>query len=273
MIQLPTHIQPPQAILDKLQTYQDDIIGTFAEKQALVKSKKVPGFSSRNKIGNAVFDAIKKSLTEMCYGAKRCAYCQDAPADEVEHIYPKDLYPDKCFDWHNYLYACGTCNAPKSNQFAIFKVDNGDILHLDGTIQPPEGESVLINPRKENAMDFCRLNFITFHFEIIADKNTIQYLRADYTFNTVLRLNTQREYLLQARKNAYGMYKMRLGYYAKYKENTLQTKLDTMIQELQKEAHPTVWKEMQRSYKENRLAHLDGELHLLFEACPEALTW
>ncbi len=273
MIQLPTHIQPPQNILDKLAEYQAEITGTFAQKQALVKAKTIPGFSSRNKKGNLVFDAVKASLTQMCAGAKRCAYCEDAPADEVEHIYPKDLYPNKCFDWHNYLYACGTCNSPKSNQFAIFRADDGSFLALNGENEPPNGVSVLINPRIENAMNFCRLNFLTFHFEIIAEKNSHEYLRADYTFNTVLRLNTQREYLLQARKNAYSMYKARLGYFISQKDHAPQSQLAKMVEGLKKEAHLTVWKEIQKSYHENRLLQIDKDFYDLFQQFPEALNW
>lgn len=273
MIQLPTHIQPEQNILEKLAEYQAQIIGSFAEKQKLVKQTAIPGFSSRNKKGNPVFDAVKEALTKICYGAKRCAYCEDAPADEVEHIYPKDLFPDKCFDWHNYLYACGTCNGPKKNKFAIFKADNNAFFSLDSKTEPSLGEPVLINPHIENAMDFCRLNFLTFHFEIIAEKNTPNYQRADYTFNEVLRLNTQREYLRQAREIAYGMYKARLGYYIAAKQTASEAVINKMIAELRKEAHPTVWREIQRSYYENHLIHLDKDFYDLFEQVPEALTW
>lgn len=269
MIQLPNHIHPKQEVLDKLNSYQSSIIGTFVQKQQLVKVK----FKAYNVNTNGTFGKVKEALTQMCCGAKRCAYCEDSVADEVEHIFPKDLYPDKCFDWHNYLYACGPCNGPKSNQFAIFRADTNALEHLDRTIEPPEGMPLLINPRIENAMDFCRLNFITFHFEITATEGTQEYERADYTLNTVLRLNIQREYLREARENAYGMYKVRLSYYTNNKNRISQAQIDKMIVQLQKESHPSVWKEMQRSYTQGRLQHLDNDLYELFEASPESLTW
>jgi hypothetical protein len=269
MIQLPTHIHPDQSVLDELQTYQNQIVGTFSEKQTLAKSK----FKSRNKKGNRVFDNIKEKLTLMCSGARRCAYCEDAPADEVEHFFPKILYPDKCFDWNNYLYACGPCNGPKSSQFAIFEEITGILTILDATEPPLNGQPVLINPRLENGMDFCRLNLHTFDFEIIEPVGTKDYIRADYTFNTVLRLNTQREPLREAREIAYGNYHGRLFRYAELKATALPIQLDKMVVQLKRESHPTVWKEIQRSHQEGRLAHLDPDFDALFVKCPEALHW
>lgn len=272
MIQLPD-LAPEEKALTQLRVYQSEIAGDFATKQFLVKSKLAPGFASRNKPGNPTFKAIRATLTEMCSGPGHCAYCEAAPADEVEHFFPKDLFPDMCYDWENFLYACGQCNGPKSNKFALF-LENGDVLVLSPEKEPPKGTNVLINPRSENGMDFCRLNLKSFHFEIIAPEGTREYLRADYTFNTVLRLNTQREYLRRARRSAYGNYKARLSRYHKLKANLAnKEQLTNVITELQEEAHPTVWKEMQRSHQEGRLALLDPELDDLFQTCPEALTW
>lgn len=42
----------------------------------------------------------------------------DSAADEVEHIAPKALFPERVFDWTNYIYACGPCNGPKSNRYS-----------------------------------------------------------------------------------------------------------------------------------------------------------
>ncbi len=269
MIQLSDKIKPSQKVLDGLAKYQSLIIGSFEEKQDLAKTK----FANYNKIGNANFDAVKQTLSEMCSGSKRCAYCEDAPADEVEHIYPKHLYPDKAFDWFNYLYACGTCNVHKKNKFAILYEKTTTVIHLDGKKQPENGKALFINPRIENGMDFCKLNLFSFHFEIIAKEDSFDYKRADYTFNTVLRLNTQREYLRQARENAYGMYKTRLFYYYRSKLTASEEQLDKMIVQLKKENHITVWKEMQRAYNKGILLELDSELNQLFQVTPEALEW
>ena len=55
------------------------------------------------------------ALSAMCHGPRRCMYCEDSAADEVEHFRPTDLYPEFVFAWMNYLYACGPCNVRKKN--------------------------------------------------------------------------------------------------------------------------------------------------------------
>lgn len=278
MIKLHDQVKPDQAILTKLAKYQKaiDDLPSFEEKRVKAKS----AFSSRNKKGNQVFDAVKIKLSELCSGARRCAYCEDNVADEVEHIYPKDIYPNMCFSWDNYVYACGPCNGPKNNKFAIFKHADGQYVEVNTKNPkpvdlPPPGDAVLINPRIEDPMEYCMLDIKdTFKFVIIAEENTREHKRVHYTFNEVLCLNDQREYLRQARMNAYGNYRSRLYTYAHEKNSgAAKAVLDKMIEGIQKEAHPTVWKEMQRYYKQNFLVSFDQQLHQLFTACPEALDW
>lgn len=278
MIQLTDKVKLEPEILKKLGEFQKQIdeLSTFEEKR--VKAKTL--FSSLNKKGKEVFDAIKTKLTDQCSGARRCAYCEDSVGDEVEHIYPKDIFPNMCFSWDNYVYACGTCNGPKNNKFAIFEHPNGNYLEVTPkkgaiAIQPPAGDPVLINPRVEDAMKYCMLDIKdTFKFVIIAKENTVEYQRAHYTFNEVLRLNDQREYLRQARMNAYSNYRSRLYMYSDQKKcGVEQSVLNKMIEGIQKEAHPTVWKEMQRYHGLGFLANFDPILDNLFLQCPEALDW
>lgn len=216
----------------------------------------------------------------MCSGANRCVYCEDSVSDEVEHIYPKDLYPGKCFDWNNYVYACGPCNGPKNNQFAVFRNSDGAFKIVNSSrgqeaVEPPSGDAVLLNPRLENPLDYCMLDLSsTFKFVITAEPGTRNYIRACYTFNTILRLNDQREYLRKARANAYTMYRARLYEYTKQKERGVdQVQLYKLIDGIRTEAHPTVWKEMQRQHRMSILNKFDGNLDALFKASPEALDW
>ncbi|MVM38822.1 aminoglycoside phosphotransferase [Spirosoma sp. HMF3257] len=279
MIKLPD-VQPDQDVLDSLNTFQAEIdkqIG-FAAKSASAKTN----FSNKNKKGNDVFDKVKKSLTKMCSGARRCVYCEDSFADEVEHIYPKDLYPEKVFDWNNYVYACGPCNGPKNNKFAVFRHDTGAFQIVNpprGTAatQPPAGEAALINPRVENPLDYCILDLSpgSFKFVILKPKGTKDYLRAKYTFEEILQFNeVARETLREAREHAYGDYKARLFQYVRLRDaGSSQAQLDNMIEQLQKKGHPTVWKEMQRYHKERHLARIDRALDDLFIQAPEALSW
>ena len=277
MIQLKQNINPEQEIIDKLKIYQDEIDGLATFELRSEKAKKI--FSTRNKIGNTVFDAVKLKLTEMCSGARRCVYCEDSVADEVEHIHPKDLYPNLCFQWDNYIYACGNCNGPKNNKFAIFKKYDGSFHIVNpprGTnaTEPPEGNDALINPRIENPLDFCMLDLSsTFKFVVISKAGTNDAIKANYTFNEVLRLN-EREFLRKARETAYTNYKSRLGYYTSQKlGGEPQKKLDKLIDNLKQEAHPTVWKEMQRYHSKKILKNIDKDLDDLFIKSPEALNW
>lgn len=276
MIQLPTHITPDAAIITKLAAYQNEInsLASFTDKSE--KAKAI--FPIRNRIGNVVFDAIKIKLTEMCSGARRCMYCEDSMADEVEHIHPKDLYPEMCFRWENYLYACGNCNGPKNNKFAIFRNDNGQFYIVNPprgqqAVQPPEGEDAMINPRIENPLNFCMLDLLTFDFVVIPNLNPKDFQKADYTFKEVLRLN-EREPLRLARENAYDNYKSRLDSYTNCKLNDPNSpKLERMKSNLKREAHPTVWKEMQRQHQMGILQKQDTDLDTLFITSPEALLW
>lgn len=279
MIQLDNSVSPSQEILDKLREYQDvvDSKPSFPERSKEAKAR----FSSRNRKGNKVFDAVKKSLTDMCSGARRCVYCEDSVGDEVEHIFPKDLYPEKVFQWENYVYACGNCNGPKNNKFAIFRIDDGTFFSVNPppgqpAQAPPAGDPVMINPRLEDPLQYCMLDLAgTFKFVAISPEGTREYQRVDYTFNEVLRLNhEEREFLRQAREEAYGDYKARLfEYVSRRNQGAPVDQLDAMVAQLKKKNHPTVWKEMQRYHRDGILQDVDGELDDLFVAAPEALNW
>lgn len=269
------NLQPEQTTLEKLSEFQSEIdcLPDFSEK--VEKAKKL--FPQKNKKGNSTFNDVKKTLTLMCSGARRCMYCEDSVGDEVEHIKPKTLYPEKCFDWNNYLYACGTCNGPKNNNYAIFDTNGGfvNISPAKGQTptQPPAGTDVLINPRIDNPLDYCILDLKnTFKFVVVAT-DFKEKKRAEYTFNEVLRLN-EREYLRKARQNAYENFKSRLHRYCDRKAKTAaQDELIKIIDGIKTEAHPTVWKEMQRYKNNGWLSSVDTELDAMFDECPEALSW
>ena len=71
-----------QAQLDE---YQSQIDEEPTYKEQLKKAKS--SFSSKNRKSNKTFKAVKKALDKMCSGARRCHYCEDSAADEVEHFY------------------------------------------------------------------------------------------------------------------------------------------------------------------------------------------
>ncbi|QRN96754.1 hypothetical protein JRI60_48560 [Archangium violaceum] len=269
MIRLPD-VPLSATALHQLERWQDgvDALASYPERVEAAKRH----FSLRNKAKNKTFAEVHRALTVMCTGSRRCGYCEDSAADEVEHIWPKDLYPELVFAWSNYLYACGPCNGPKNNRFALFPrgarkpVEVG--RRADAPIKPPrQGTPALIDPRHEDPLTFLMLDLKeTFLFMPIAAKGSKDHARAEYTLN-ILRLNA-REFLPVARAEAFSGYRARLSEYVSLREQGApQTALARRIHSIQRAAHPTVWREMQRQHRQH------PELRNLFREAPEALGW
>ncbi len=279
MIKLPVAITPSQTTLDQLKAFQHIVNAEGSYELKRQKAKTL--FKTKNTKTNATFKEIRRHLTEMCNSTRRCVYCEDSVANQVEHIFPKDFYPEKCFEWDNYVYACGPCNGPKNNQFAIFNAETGMLQrintpHWPNDSPPPNGSPALINPRKENPLDFAILDLKdTFLFFPLPDLNPIDSLRAEYTFNEILKMNEpDREMLRQARENAFGNFKDAFYSFIKRgEEGAAPEKLERIISRIKKENHQTVWKEMQRWHNLGILREVDDELDDYFIQKPEALTW
>jgi len=259
----------PSHALTLLQKYQRkiDALPDYPSRVGAAKSH----FKQYNKSSNKTFRAVRETLETLCCGAVRCMYCEDSCADEVEHFKPKDLYPEACFVWENYLYACGPCNGPKNNKFAVFVPGQArpmEVARAKGVpIVPPQaGDPALIDPRTEDPLDFIHLDLETGFISPAGRKNSRPFHRAEYTIR-VLRLNDRPE-LLQARKGAYHSYLARLEQYAHRKSAGAASKeLDRLVAALQRMEHRSVWKEMLRQ------APRIPELRQAFESAPEAHNW
>lgn len=268
MIQLPEEELPGAAKI-WLERWQAEIdaLGEYPERVRQAKSR----FKARNTGKNKTFGHVKNTLGRMCCGARRCMYCEDSAADEVEHIWPKDLYPEAVFRWDNYLYACGPCNGPKNNRFAVFS-DGGEIVDVtrgsdDPVVEPPRGAPLLIDPRREDPLEFLILDLSeTFWFVAFPEPESPEYLRAEYTID-VLKLN-ERDLLPAARREAYGSYVARLKEYIAERDSGASPEaLAIFVQALQNMQHPTVWREMRRQHA------IHPVLKRLFDRAPEALEW
>jgi hypothetical protein len=263
MIQLP-HVELHADALAALRGYQAEVdaIDDFA---ARVKHA-AESFSSRNRPEQKTFVAVKAALAEMCCGARRCAYCEDSAADEVEHIRPKSRYPEAVFVWPNYLYACGPCNGAKNNRFAIFPGANLPKVEVATSDGPPvAGMPVFLNPREENAMLWITLDLRTCVFVATAAKDAQLRERASYTID-VLGLN--RDPLIGARKAAFKDYLAHLHRYVQEKRSGASVEALADIRDtIANRQHPTVWREMQRQHDKH------DSLRPLFAAAPEAICW
>lgn len=92
---------------------------------------------------NQAFREIKATLAEMAPGRERYMYCEDSQGTDIEHFHPKTTYPEKAFEWENYLLACSHCNSnEKRDQFP-----------LDDDDRP-----LLIDPTREDPLDHLALS-------------------------------------------------------------------------------------------------------------------
>ena len=91
----------PEDVSNKLNSYQAEVddAGDYPTRVAEGKRQ----FASRQ--SNATFRSVRECLAQMCAGAQRCVYCEDSLGDEIEHIKPKDLYPEEVFRWPNFVFA------------------------------------------------------------------------------------------------------------------------------------------------------------------------
>lgn len=267
-----------EGCLNSLKKYQQEIDLLTSFHDQVEKAKKI--WPARKQ--NMPFEEVKEALKKMCSGAKRCHYCEDSYADEIEHIHPKNLYPQHTFEWDNYLYACGPCNGPKGDKFKIFVEMDGKKIAKDITppkrktgnppirrTPPPEGDPLFINPRKEDPFNLIFIDLVdSFMFEPWDEEGTEEYERAMFTID-VLRLNS-RDDLVKARENAYRMYKARLKEYISDRNSGVEKeKLDKLIEGIKSEMHPSIWLEM----KWDKMIANVPELKKLFEEAPEALDW
>ncbi len=268
MIRLPDRTLE-EHLLVSLAAYQAvvDRAGGFERRVAHASSE----FSARNTKANRTFEEIKVHLDRMCSGARRCMYCEDSYADEVEHFRPKYFYPELTFAWPNYLFACGHCNVAKSNRFGLF-LGNGNVLDLirkrrEPPVQPPPGDPLLIDPRSENPANYLILDIagVTFAFRPVPETDQHSWERARYTIS-VLKLN--RDALIRGRAEAFQSYVARLRDYTSQRDRGVaKSRLNNLSEALSNMQHPTVWTEMCRQRPDIDL------LNELFRRAPEALAW
>lgn len=81
---------------------------------------------------------------DRCFRFK-CAYCENVAAQDIEHFYPKSLYPRRMFRWDNLLRGCNNCNNFKRDEFP-----------LDAYRRP-----LLLDPCRDDPLDYFVWDFAT----------------------------------------------------------------------------------------------------------------
>lgn len=217
-----------------------------------------------------LFGDLKIKLAGMCSGNRRCSYCEDSIADEIEHMRPKDLYPQETYVWRNYVLACGPCNGPKNNRFAVLD-ESGEMIDISRkrnapVVTPMTGSHALVDPRIEDPIDFLWLDFRTWRYvPNFDDENSIGWKRAEYTID-ILRLNA-RDDLVRGRRAAFSGYESRLRAWIAHHIEWDVERQASFIEDFRAERYRGVWERMKR-----HRAVLGGFAALL-EAAPEAVNW
>src|SRR5712692_2078352 len=134
------HRELPYAVAQHLALMQSSVDEQPNYPARVSAAKQLWDSKTSNRNRAVAFRTIRGILAEMCIGPVRCAYCEDSLADEIEHIYPKSLFPERAFRWVNYTFACGPCNGPKGNRYGFML--NGDVTEFirrprDVVVPPP----------------------------------------------------------------------------------------------------------------------------------------
>ncbi|MCU0753535.1 MAG: hypothetical protein MUE46_00215 [Xanthomonadales bacterium] len=250
--------------------------GDFAAQVA--EGKRLWNSKTGTKAGQSAFADVRTTLARMCTGPRRCHYCEDSQADEIEHVRPKDLFPGQVFDWNNYLYACGPCNGPKSNRHGVVRGTQVEEIRRPpraSPAPPPNLPDALIDPRREDPRHFLELDLGgeanglqvdgTFEFLPLPGLGETATARAAFTID-VLGLN--RQVLIDARFNAYSGYRARLREYLTERAmvNDLAA-LATLRDAILATPHLTVFDEMRR---QSRFLPFMAQA---LAAAPEIASW
>jgi hypothetical protein len=256
-----------QARLAELQAALD-ALPSYPEQVAAAKSR----WGSKPA---ALFVEVRNALAAQTSGNRRCHYCEDSMADEVEHVRPKDIYPGHTFKPGNYVFACGPCNGPKSNLFAVLVrragqpprlVDVGGRKKDDPVVKPRAGTAALIDLQREDPLALLWLDFDTGRYvPDTDDEASEEALRASYTIK-LLRLN-ERDDLVRGRRAAVSGFLSRLQRWVQEHQQWSAAEQQQFVDDFRVERYRGVWERMRANRAQ--LPQLDA----LLNQAPQALQW
>lgn len=103
-------------------------------------------------------EGVLEVLRSMAGSRWRCMYCLDSHGTDIEHFWPKAIYPGRMFQWHNMLLCCTDCGRLKSNYF------------------PRDGlRPLLVNPAKEDPWQYLDFDPVTGNLSARYDLATNDY--------------------------------------------------------------------------------------------------
>lgn len=276
---------------DRLAQLQGKVDSEAAFDQKKKKAKSLWDDKTSSNIGATTFQEVHDTLGTMCVSVKICNYCEQNEANDIEHIYPKSLFPGQTFAWLNYLLACKQCNtAYKLDKFAVLD-KHDDLCPVPGGTEPSTQRGAFINPRTENPADYLILNLGSFKFDPMPGLGKADNHKAVKTLE-VLQLN-ERDTLVEAREAAAKYFYQRMEMLSRILKANSTQEIDDILtphdpdlndslslevlkanitagfkNDIQKCQHPSVWHAIKvvASKTSEKWARL-------FHEIPDALNW
>lgn len=119
-----------------------DMLADRSERVAASDDPKVEAAAAWESKRSQAWDAIRETLCAMASGSNCCMYCENGEAGFIDHFWPKSMFPERAFEWPNFLWSCSICNGNKSNDFPT---EDGRPVLLDPTAEDP-ADHIAFNP-------------------------------------------------------------------------------------------------------------------------------
>lgn len=73
----------------------------------------------KNFSNSGAYRALRIHLQQEAGDRARCVYCSDSMGVDIDHYFPKSLYPARAFEYENLLLTCSNCNRRKLDRFPL----------------------------------------------------------------------------------------------------------------------------------------------------------
>lgn len=138
MRSLPSRPALPPTVLKRLRG-KTDAVAAVVDRRAMQAIARTSYESARR---STWFEPVVQALRGLCGEGELCMYCSSNEPSHLEHYMPLSVFPERAFDYENYLWSCDICNRTKGDRF------------------PPDtgtGDRIL-NPLDDNVWDYFFLD-------------------------------------------------------------------------------------------------------------------
>jgi uncharacterized protein (TIGR02646 family) len=221
-------------------------------------------WKQQNRKSSPVFRVVRKRLLQRSRCSRgACAWCDHDSASQLDHVAPKNHFPEQAFRWANLVPCCGRCNQTKGDQCAVIVSGKQVKLTRKQGVPKQFDKLAYLHPRQDRMEDHFALDLRTGWWMAI-QKPHEDTERAELTLR-ILGLN-EVQLLCDARKAAWTSLRNALELAALAHEAGDNATIDENRSQIA--ALPqTVWAQM----KKHRQQY--PRIKLLFERLPVALNW